>query len=258
MGHDPADVEDETMKYDQDIEQMLPWYAKDLLSDEEKSQVDRYLDDYPDMRAQLQLIEEENIASQQVHDALGGPLPGGLDRLMARIDVEESAKDPVGQISQAGNGLLAKVAGLFDGFSRPALQIAGMAAAVVIVVQALVIGGMLRQDTSGPVEGGQVASVPTIEPSGAFKTASGKKNAMMAASAQVGAKLLIAFKSDAKVSDISALLKISSATIVAGPKAGGIYEIFVAEDKLPEGGAKMLSKDLAQQKTLVKFVSVTK
>jgi hypothetical protein len=264
VGDDPADVEDETMKYDQDIEQLLPWYAKDLLSDEEKSQVDRYLADHPDMRAQLQLIEEENVASQQVHDALGGPRPGGLDRLMARIDVEDSAKDPVGQISQAGNGLLAKIGGFFDGFSRPALQMAGMAAAVVIVAQALVIGGMLQQDGSMPAGANQVASAPepmlepNVEANRSFKTASVKKSASMAASEQAGAKLLIAFNSDAKVSDINALLKSSSATIVAGPKAGGMYEIFVAEAKLPEGGAKMLSKDLTENKALVKFVSVTK
>lgn len=246
------------MKYDQDIEQLLPWYVKDLLSNEDKARVEGYLADHPQMRAQLLLIEEEEGAVQQVHDALGGPRPGGLDSLMARIDMEEAQKAPLkAEIGKAGAGLKGWFGAFLDGLSRPALQMAGVAAAVVVVAQAAIIGGLVYGERDGSSSGQQVVAVQqqAVKAPGSFKTASGKQSGSIQ---QDGSKFLIAFGKEAKISDVSKLLKSHGASILSGPKAGGMYEIFVAKSKLPEDGPKGLVKKLGQDKNLVRFVSIAK
>ena len=238
------------MTYDTEIEKLLPWYAKGLLDSDDQQKVEAYLDANPEMRMQLDLIAEEDAAIEQQHNALAPPAPGGLDRLMADIDALEAREAPVahavGQASKAGTGIVDYFKSLLASFSSPGMQFAGVAAALVIVAQAVFITSMMQGDPGEPgaASGGK----------GTFKTASGPEQTVEVK----GAKFLLAFKKDAKMDDVAKLLKSQSARIVAGPKAGGFFEIVIDEAKLPEGGTKAVLDALKARKDLIGFASVSK
>ncbi|WP_319533542.1 hypothetical protein [uncultured Cohaesibacter sp.] len=226
------------MTYEPEIEKLLPWYAKGLLEPQETAQVDAYLADNPEMRMQLDLIAEEDVAVEQIHASLGAPQPGGLDRLMAEIDALEAKQAPV---THAANSLASKLKGFLGNFSTPGMKFAAMAAALVVIVQGVVIGGL--------IEGGRDATAP-----GSFTTASGPQEVMQVVD---GAVFLVAFQKDARMDAVAALLKAQSARIISGPKAGGFFELEVPKNKLPEGGAKAVVEALKSNGDLIKFVSVS-
>lgn len=227
------------MTYDPEIEKLLPWYAKGLLEPDEVEQVDAYLAANPDMRLQLDLIAEEDAAIAEQHAALGAPMPGGLDKLLADIDALEAKEAPV---KTAADGFLQRIKGFLSGFASPGVQLAAAAAAVVIVAQGVIIGGILQNDPASPDKGVQ------------FKTASGPEQIAK----MEGAAFLVAFKSDASMGEVAKLLKSQGAVIVSGPKAGGFFEILVPKAKLPEGGSNAVLKAFQDKKDLVKFASVSR
>ena len=231
------------MTYDPEIEKLLPWYAKGLLEPDETAKVDIYLAAHPEMRMQLDLIEEEITAIDQQHAALGAPSPDGLQRLLGDIDALEAKEAPITQAaSNAATGLMDKVKSFFAGFSSPGMQFAGMAAAFVVVAQGVIIGGLLSSDPTPQ----------TTQPS--YTTASGQQQKAEAE----GSVFLVAFKKDARMSDVAALLKDLSAKIVTGPKGGGFFEIMVPTAKLPEGGADAVLDALKARADLIQFASAVK
>ncbi|WP_321340906.1 hypothetical protein [uncultured Cohaesibacter sp.] len=248
-----SSVEDYEMTYDPEIEKLLPWYAKGLLEAKDQESVETYLATHPDMRMQLDLIEEEGLAVKQQHAALGSPAPGGLDRLLADIDSLQAQEE--GILQRAGRhgsapGLFARMSDgmkkVLANFSSPAMQLVGAAAAVVIVAQAVVIGGLMKQ---GP------ETAPMQAP--AFTTAAGPEDSASRAKISQGASVfLIAFKKEARIDAVNALLKSLSAKIVAGPKAGGFYQIKIETDLLPEGGERAVLARLKANTELVQFVSI--
>ena len=231
-------VEDEEMTYDPEIEKLLPWYVKGLLETDDVERVEAYLADNPQMRVQLDLIAQEDKAIADQHAALGAPMPGGLDRLLADIDAIEGEKAP---IYHPTNSLAQYISEFFALFVRPGIQFAAMAAAIVIVAQGVILGTLLLGDPSAPVT------------SNAYKTASGPAQATK----QDGVTFLVAFKGDASISDLAKLLKSQGAVIVSGPKAGGFFTLFVPSAKVPEEGAKVVLKALQEQKNIVKFASIS-
>ncbi|WP_090074891.1 hypothetical protein [Cohaesibacter marisflavi] len=243
-----SSVEDYEMTYDPEIEKLLPWYAKGLLEAKDQQSVESYLANHPDMRMQLGLIEEEALAVEQQHAALGAPAPGGLDRLLADIDglqaQEEGARgNTIGFFESFREGIKR----FLGNFSSPAMQLTGAAAAVVIVAQAVIIGGLMDRGTEK--EAAQVS---------AFTTAAGPEGAAPnALAAQDVAIFLVAFNKDARMEEINALLKSLSAIIVAGPKAGGFYQIQIKKDLLPEGGDVAVQERLKANTDLVQFVSIS-
>lgn len=234
-------VEDKTMMYDPEIEKLLPWYAKGLLDAQDTALVEDYLADHSEMKLQLDLIEEESLAIEQQHAALGAPSVGGLDRLLADIETEEVAKAPVSaQVKQVGTGFAASLKRLLDSFKSPSVQFAAMAAALIIVAQGVVIGSLMPTEPVAPKSGTS------------YVTASGPQQVTE------GAKFLISFRKEARMGDIAVLLKQHSASLVAGPKVGGFYEILITKDKLPEQGVDGILKIFEAEKDLVQFVSVSK
>ena len=224
------------MTYDPEIEKLLPWYAKGLLEPDDIDKVDVYLAAHPDMRMQLDLIAHEGAAIEQQHAALAAPGAGGLDRLLADIDALEAQKAPLA--NAVAGGLTSKIKAFLANFSSPGMQFAGMAAALVIVAQGVVIGGLMQSEP--------VAST-------GYRTASGPEQSAV----MDGVVFLVAFDKDARMADVAQLLKSQSAKIIAGPKAGGFYEIQVASNALPEGGAKVILEQLRAKSDLVQFASLS-
>ena len=227
------------MTHASDIEKLLPWYAKGLLEDNETREVETYLDAHPEMRMQLDLIAEEDKAVEQIHASLGAPSPKGLDTLLAQIDAEDKKAAPVSEMLTNLSRMASK---LITSFKTPGVQFAAIAAALIIVAQAVIIGNLSFTDP--------------ILPKGTFTTASGPQNTAPVATDDV--KLIVAFKKGVALDDVVLMLKTVKARVVSGPKANGFFEIAVAKDNLPAGGVKELLKQLQAQKGLIKFVAKAK
>src|SRR5690606_30673982 len=93
--------------------------------------------------------------------------------------------------------------------SGPQLGMGAAAAALAL----LVVGGVV---------GNQIATVGVTE---GYQTASGE-----GAVNPTGAFLLVAFEPAAKAADIETLITALGATIVDGPRAGGLYRLRIGEE----------------------------
>ena len=183
-----------------EIEALLPWYAAGALSGAERAAVEAALSRRPELRTSLATIEEDRGETVALNEALGAPSPDAWARVLK--GVEAAPRRP---------SLGARLTEWFAPKQRsPWLALAGVAAAVVIALQTTAIVALLR--------------------SGAEKPAYGTVTA--APQAAKGADVLVVFAPDARLDDVSAFLKSHAATIVAGPKAGGLYELRIGEKPL--------------------------
>ena len=108
------------------------------------------------------------------------------------------------------------------------------AAALAIVLQAAVIGGIVLKEQSA---GYQTASV-----SG---TASGE-----------GSFALIRFQPQASAADITRFLETNKLSIAGGPAAGGLYRVRIAEIKLPKADLDRRMQTLQSDK-IIGFIAPT-
>ena len=138
--------EDNEMISAQDIELMLPWYVNGTLSADERAQVDRYMREHPEMAHQLDLVREEMDATIDANEALNPAHAGALDRLLTRIDAEDGPqRETDGNVVRSG-----WLSGWLSAFSSPALRLAAVGAAVVIIAQAVVIGSLTTGGDRAP------------------------------------------------------------------------------------------------------------
>ena len=186
----------------EEIEALLPWYAAGALTDAERAEVEAALKARPELRASLATIEEDLGETIALNEALGAPSP----EVWARIarGVAAAPRKP---------SLSARLGGWF-GLSTPArsprFALAGVMAALVIALQATAIVALLRPGAPKPSYG-TVTATPQ---------------------AAKGADVLVVFAPEAKLDDVTAFLRAHAATIVAGPKAGGLYELRVGDKAL--------------------------
>ena len=199
----------------EEIEALLPWYAAGALSNAERAQVEAALAARPELRASLATIEEDLGETVAANEALGAPSP----KVWARIaqGVAAAPRKP---------SLSARIGGWF-GLAAPArspwLALAGVTAALVIALQATAIVGLLRSGAEKPAYG--TVTAPPREAK--------------------GADVLVVFAPDAKFDDVTAFLKAQAATIVAGPKAGGLYELRVGDKALTKPELDALLKAMS-------------
>lgn len=210
------------------IEALLPWYAAGTLSAEERLEVEAALAEDPLLRAQLERIEEERMAT--VADAEAMPLPSRqmADRLFAEIAATAPAQRP-----SWSERLFAPLGDWLAALTAPQLGMGAAAAAIALLVLGGVVGGTIGG--RGVTEGYQTASGPeAVNPSGAF--------------------LLVAFEPDAKAADIETLVGSLNASIVDGPRAGGLYKLRIGEESLSAEEREMVQQKLAAAKGVVKLV----
>ena len=121
-----------------------------------------------------------------------------------------------------------------NSLSPRALAWSAGAAALAIVLQAAVIGGIVLKEQSA---GYQTASV-----SG---TASGE-----------GSYALIRFQPQASAADITRFLETNNLSIAGGPAAGGLYRVRIAEIKLPKADLDRRMQTLQSDK-IIGFIAPT-
>jgi anti-sigma factor RsiW len=202
----------------EEIEKLLPWYVTGKLAPSETRKVERFLAEHPDALSQLQLIGTERQETALANEAMGWPRSGMSDRLMASL--------PGSATSSRGHGRFAKFGQFFRMHPTLGAQWAALAMALLILGQAAFIAVLLTR-------------APT------YRLAAGAR--------ADGAAALIAFTDDAKASDIARLLADFEATIVDGPKPGGVYKIRLRRLDKSQPDDTLLSR-LAEHRDMVRIV----
>ncbi len=216
----------------EEIELLLPWYEKGALAPEDMERVERQLAADPELRSQLALIQEEVSETIIANEASGMPGNAARDKLMQQIAAEAAAGQGRSGFSLRQWLSSAIPAGLSTGWAM-----AAAAAIVVILVQAAALTSFIAGD--GAEGGYNVASGETGDPA-------------------QGTFILIRFNEAANIDDIASLLGTIEATIVDGPKPGGVFRLRVSEAVLPEGERDAILNALRDQTEIVAFVAPTR
>lgn len=179
----------------------MPWYVSGTLDARSRAQVERYLEAHPEDRAHLALVREESDATIAASEAISAPGPEALDRLRASVAAAPRRQPLWTQLSE-------RLADWISGLAPPQLVLATAAAALVVILQAAVIGALTVERATAPT----------------YQTASGDK------AAGDGIELLVGFSETATAREISAILEQLDAVVVDGPRAG-LYRL-----RLPDRG----------------------
>lgn len=211
------------------IEALLPWHAAGTLSRRDAERVEAALARDPELARRYRLVREEFGATIALNESIGAPSARAMEKLLAKIDAEPQRRP------RAIRGLGARINDFFGALPPRTLAWASAAAVIAIMVQATFIGVIVNE----PPAGGrfETASAPTTAPG-------------------VGAFTIIRFAPQATMDDITKFLEMNHFDVVAGPSAGGLYKVRVADKALPPAELGALTQKLQQDKR-VGFVAPT-
>ena len=214
-----------TLSEREQVEALLPWYAAGTLDAADARRVEAALAADPQLERSYRQALDELAAAVDDNQALGAPSRRPMDRLFAAIDSEPRSARGL------AHGLGARIADLFASLSPRTLAWATAAAALVIAVQAGVIG-------SGLVRAGKAPAT--------YATAS-------APSAPVapGTYAFVQFAPKATAAQIGEVLRARGAVIVDGPTADGLYRLRLAKTALAPERRNALAAALQDGKVIV-------
>jgi hypothetical protein len=212
-----------------DIEDLLPWHAAGTLSPRDRQRVETALADDPELARRYQLVRGELAQTIHLNETLGAPSARAMETLFAKIDAEP-ARAPAISVN-----LGARIRDFFATLSPRTLAWSAAAAAIAIVLQAGVIGGVLLHGTNG--SGYETASAPS--------TISGD-----------GTYALIRFQPQSSAADITHFLDANKFNIAEGPLAGGLFRVRIAPTKLAKADRDRLITTL-QTEHVVSFIAAT-
>ena len=187
---------------DEDVLELLPWYASGKTTEAETAAIARKLADNPHLQAELKLVRQEKQVSIDSLADLGEPAPALLEKMLGQLDGARQLPPIARDAPEPAPGLLAR---LFGFVPTPALRVALVAACLVIVAES---AALLRQGA---------------ETGGDYQTASAPKTA-------TGPELIVRFQPDASLSAVGALIGDLDASVVKGPMPDGAFVI-----ALPQG-----------------------
>jgi hypothetical protein len=207
----------------EEIETLLPWHAAGTLNRRDAERVERALATDQELARRFTLVREELAETIHLNESLGAPSARAMEKLFAAIDAESAtARKP-----RFSFDLRTKVAEFFAGFAPRTVAFAGAAAALVILLQAGVIGGMLLKSDQSY---GTASAVPTKVES---------------------VDLLVTFVPQATTDQVTKFLHEHRATIVDGPKGPGMYRLRFEADGAPKAEADRVVKELQQSRNVV-------
>jgi hypothetical protein len=210
----------------EEIEYLLPWHAAGTLSRRDAERVERALANDQELARRFDLVREELSETIHLNESLGAPSARAMEKLFAAIDAEGAHKRKPGLALD----LRTKAAEFFSAFAPRTLAFGAAAAALVILLQAGVIGSMVL---NGP------------EPTSKLASADDK--------AQVVDKidLYINFVPQATSDDVTKFLRAHQASIVEGPKGAGTYRVRFAVTGMPKEELARLVKEMQQNRNIV-------
>ena len=188
-----------------EIEALLPWYAAGTLRWRDRQRVEEALKNEPDLARHADLVREELAETICLNESLGAPSAQAMDRLMAAIDAEALAARERLSVQAIGR----RFASFIAGFSPRVLAAAAGVATLAIGLQAFVLVSMLTR--------------PQVTLDAA---------ALNDEQSRKGTFALVRFARHANAAEITKFLESYQATLVDGPKQGGLYRIKVTVSNL--------------------------
>ncbi len=129
-----------------DIEMLLPWHAAGTLNARDARRVDEALARDPELAKQYAAIREEYAETIHLNESLGAPSARAMQKLFAAIDGEPPRKPSVSLNVSAG------ISGFFARLSPRTLAWSASLGALVLLVQAGVIGAVLVKSQNAPFQ----------------------------------------------------------------------------------------------------------
>jgi hypothetical protein len=210
-----------------DVELLLPWYAVGTLRRRDRMRVEDALRNDADLARHADLVREELAETICLNESLGAPSARALDRLMAAIDADAAAE----RQHSSPRAIVGRFANFVASFSPRTLAVAASFAVVAIGLQGFFLVSMLTK------------------PLGVYETASigGEPHGH-------GTFALVRFARQASAGEITKFLETYQATLVDGPKAGGLYRVKLAMSTVAkEEVAHIVSR--MQQDRVVEFAA---
>ena len=213
-----------------DIEDLLPWHAAGTLTRRETQRVEAALANDPELARRYELVREELAQTIHLNETLGAP------SVARHADAVRQDRRRAGAKPEGVDQSRARIGELFANLSPRTLAWSGIAAALVLMLQAGVITGIMLKEKSAR---------------GGYETASAPTRAI-----GEGAYVLIRFQPQASAADIDRFLETHKLSIADGPSAGGLYRVRVAPTKLPKLDQARIVKTLQDNK-VVGFIAMT-
>ncbi len=185
------------------IEQLLPWYVTGKLDASERADVENALKRFPELRAQLDLIQAEMAGTVKLNEAMAMPRADATERFMELV--QKDVRRPAPAKPAPFKGLLEWLALQLAGPPRWAVAVAVLA----IVVQAALIGGLVVERQGG-----------------GFKTAGGGETLFE------GTLVLARFSDGVTLAVLTERLAALDIAIVDGPKAGALFTLRIGPDNM--------------------------
>ncbi len=139
----------------EEIESLLPWHAAGTLSRRDAERVERALANDQELARRFDLVREELTETIHLNESLGAPSARAMEKLFAAIDAEGALQAQ----AELRFDLRTRVSEFFSAFAPRTLAFAGAAAALVIMLQAGVIGSMVLKSGSSY----DTASAPDVK-----------------------------------------------------------------------------------------------
>lgn len=209
---------------------LLPWYAIGRLTPADTARIDAALKGEPELSRRLDLVRDELAETIRVNEGLGAPSPHVIEQLFAKIDAEPR-RSPA-----SPSGFAVRLSEWLSGLAPRTLALATIAGGFVLLAQAGIIGSLLLTD----------------ETPASYTTASYTRF-----EAQDGAFVLVGFSETATAARVLEFLKSNNATIVDGPRAGGLFKLKVSAEKLPREEVDKIAQRLRGDTALVRLVAPT-
>jgi anti-sigma factor RsiW len=194
-----------------EIEMLLPWHAAGTLNSRDARRVDEALAGDPELARQYAAIRQEYAETIDLNESLGAPSARAMRKLFAAIDAEPAAKPLLSR------SISARIAGFFASLSPRTLAWSSSLGALVLLLQAGVIGTLVKNQPASF----HTASLSMDEP------------VTRSLGAEPPPHALVRFAPDARVADITALLDRYQAAIVE--TQGGMFRL--------QFGSKAIAKD---------------
>lgn len=207
------------------FDELLPFYVNGSLSPADRDFVEEYLREHPSAQRELQWYQ--NLQTQLREDVPPVSSEVGLQRALQRIRTEGPA--PQAARRAKAPGFLER---LHDWLAaivpQPALRPALAGALAVVAVQAVVIGGLIAEqsDTS-------------------------EIRALQRSATEKGPYVKVNFKPDAREADIRMLLVEVHGSLAAGPGQLGDYYVRVPEQQLAAVTGKLSASGIVEGVTVV-------
>ena len=178
----------EHMSRRDELEALLPFYLNGTLDGEDLAAVEDWLASDPQAMASLAEVEAEFSSTAAANQAIRPPADA-LSHFSRALDAEAGR-------ARHTPSVLGRLWAGFMAIPATVAWAAATAAVVLVLVQAVMEPG----GRGGPVEiaGTESANMPFV---------------------------LVTFRPDARIADISAVLSGQNAVILSGPAAGGVYKI---------------------------------